>query len=73
MRNADSIADWDPKSAVRALERNVVVGQRLRRVGARRGNMAAHGVLAATLFHFRGTTIPEARAYLRGRGYAVRP
>ncbi|PYO81498.1 MAG: imidazole glycerol phosphate synthase subunit HisF [Gemmatimonadetes bacterium] len=33
----------------------------------------AHGVLAATLFHFRGTTVPEARAYLRGRGYAVRP
>ena len=33
----------------------------------------AHGVLAATLFHFRGTTIPEARAYLATRGYAVRP
>ena len=33
----------------------------------------AHGVLAATLFHFRGTTVPEARAYLRGRAYAVRP
>ncbi len=33
----------------------------------------AHGVLAATLFHFRGTTIPEARAYLAARGLAVRP
>lgn len=33
----------------------------------------AHGVLAATLFHYRGTTIPEARAYLAGRGYPVRP
>jgi imidazole glycerol-phosphate synthase subunit HisF len=33
----------------------------------------AHGVLAATLFHFRGTTLREARAYLAGRGYPVRP
>lgn len=33
----------------------------------------AHGVLAATLFHFRGTTIPEARAFLARRGYPVRP
>jgi imidazole glycerol-phosphate synthase subunit HisF len=33
----------------------------------------AHGVLAATLFHFRGTTIPEARAYLAARGLPVRP
>ena len=33
----------------------------------------AHGVLAATLFHYRGTTIPEARAYLASRGYPVRP
>jgi cyclase len=33
----------------------------------------AHGVLAATLFHFRGTTLPEARAYLAARGYPVRP
>ena len=33
----------------------------------------AHGVLAATLFHFRGTTLPEARAYLASRGYPVRP
>ena len=33
----------------------------------------AHGVLAATLFHYRGTTIPEARAYLASRGYSVRP
>jgi cyclase len=33
----------------------------------------AHGVLAATLFHYRGTTLPEARAYLAGRGYPVRP
>lgn len=33
----------------------------------------AHGVLAATLFHFRGTTLPEARAYLARRGYPVRP
>jgi cyclase len=33
----------------------------------------AHGVLAATLFHYHGTTIPEARAYLAARGYPVRP
>lgn len=33
----------------------------------------AHGVLAATLFHFRGTTLPEARAYLAARGLPVRP
>ncbi len=32
----------------------------------------AHGVLAATLFHFRGTTLPEARAYLAARGFPVR-
>ena len=33
----------------------------------------AHGVLAATIFHFQGSTLPEARAYLRSRGYPVRP
>ena len=33
----------------------------------------AHGVLAATLFHYRGTTVPEARAFLATRGYPVRP
>ncbi|HEY8259020.1 MAG TPA: imidazole glycerol phosphate synthase subunit HisF [Gemmatimonadales bacterium] len=33
----------------------------------------AHGVLAATIFHFEGSTLPEARAYLRSRGYPVRP
>jgi imidazole glycerol-phosphate synthase subunit HisF len=33
----------------------------------------AHGVLAATIFHFKGSTLPEARAYLAGRGYPVRP
>jgi imidazole glycerol-phosphate synthase subunit HisF len=33
----------------------------------------AHGVLAATLFHYRGTTLREARAYLAGRGFSVRP
>jgi cyclase len=32
----------------------------------------AHGVLAASIFHFEGSTIPEARAYLRGRGFPVR-
>jgi len=32
----------------------------------------AHGVLAATLFHYHGTTIPEARSYLASRGYPVR-
>ena len=32
----------------------------------------AHGVLAATLFHDRGTTLGEARAYLASRGYPVR-
>jgi len=33
----------------------------------------AHGVLAATLFHYRGTTLREARAYLAGHGFPVRP
>jgi imidazole glycerol-phosphate synthase subunit HisF len=33
----------------------------------------AHGVLAATIFHFQETSIPRARAYLRERGYSVRP
>jgi cyclase len=33
----------------------------------------AHGVLAASMFHFHGTTLAEARAYLRERGYPVRP
>jgi cyclase len=33
----------------------------------------AHGVLAASMFHFRGTTLAEARAFLRERGYPVRP
>ena len=33
----------------------------------------AHGVLVATLFHYRGTSLPEARAYLASRGYQVRP
>lgn len=32
----------------------------------------AHGVLAASIFHFRGSSIPEARAFLRSRGYPVR-
>lgn len=35
-------------------------------------DVGAHGVLAATLFHYRGTTIAEARAYLAARGYSVR-
>jgi cyclase len=33
----------------------------------------AHGVLAASIFHFQGCSLPEARAFLRGRGFAVRP
>jgi cyclase len=33
----------------------------------------AHGVLAATIFHFRGSSLPEARAFLRERGHPVRP
>jgi cyclase len=36
-------------------------------------DVGAHGVLVATLFHYRGTTLPEARAYLASRGYPVRP
>jgi cyclase len=32
----------------------------------------AHGVLAASIFHFQGSTIPEARAFLRAKGFAVR-
>jgi imidazole glycerol-phosphate synthase subunit HisF len=33
----------------------------------------AHGVLAATIFHFEESSLPRARAYLRERGYPVRP
>jgi imidazole glycerol-phosphate synthase subunit HisF len=33
----------------------------------------AHGLLAASLFHDRGTTLPEARAYLAEQGFPVRP
>ena len=33
----------------------------------------AHGVLAATIFHFQGSSLAEARAYLRSRGFPVRP
>jgi imidazole glycerol-phosphate synthase subunit HisF len=33
----------------------------------------AHGVLAASIFHYEGSSLPEARAYLRERGYVVRP
>jgi imidazole glycerol-phosphate synthase subunit HisF len=33
----------------------------------------AHGVLAASIFHFKNSSLPRARAYLRERGYQVRP
>jgi len=33
----------------------------------------AHGVLAATIFHFKDSSLPKARAYLREHGYPVRP
>ncbi len=33
----------------------------------------AHGVLAASIFHYQGRSLPEARAYLRSRGFPVRP
>jgi cyclase len=33
----------------------------------------AHGVLAATIFHFQESSLPRARAYLRERGFPVRP
>jgi len=32
----------------------------------------AHGVLAASIFHFQGCSIPEARAFLRSNGFPVR-
>jgi cyclase len=32
----------------------------------------AHGVLAASIFHFRGSTIPDAREFLRMKGFPVR-
>jgi cyclase len=32
----------------------------------------AHGVLAASIFHYQGCSLPEARAYLRSRGFPVR-
>lgn len=33
----------------------------------------AHAVLAATIFHDQGSSLPEARAYLRSKGFPVRP
>lgn len=36
-------------------------------------DVGAHGVLAATIFHYQGCSLPEARAYLRERGFPVRP
>jgi cyclase len=33
----------------------------------------AHGVLAASVFHDQGTSLPEARAYLAAQGFPVRP
>jgi cyclase len=33
----------------------------------------ADAVLAASIFHYRTYTIPEAKAYLLARGVAVRP
>jgi cyclase len=33
----------------------------------------ADAVLAASMFHYRQYTIPEAKAYLQGRGVAIRP
>jgi len=33
----------------------------------------AHGVLAASIFHYQGCSLPEARSFLRSRGYPVRP
>jgi cyclase len=32
----------------------------------------AHGVLAASIFHYQGSNIPEAREFLRRKGFAVR-
>jgi cyclase len=40
---------------------------------ARALSAGAHGVLAASIFHDRGCSLPEARAYLRQRYFAVRP
>jgi cyclase len=33
----------------------------------------AHGVLAASIFHYQGCSLPEARAFLQKRGFPVRP
>ena len=33
----------------------------------------AHGVLAATIFHYQESSLPRARTYLREQGYPVRP
>jgi cyclase len=33
----------------------------------------AHGALAASIFHYQGCSLPEARAFLRSRGFPVRP
>ena len=33
----------------------------------------ARGVLAASIFHYKGCSLPEARAYLKQRGFPVRP
>jgi cyclase len=33
----------------------------------------AHGVLAASIFHYQGCSLPEVRSFLRSRGHPVRP
>jgi imidazole glycerol phosphate synthase subunit HisF len=33
----------------------------------------AHGVLAASIFHYQGSSLPEVRHYLREHGIPVRP
>jgi imidazole glycerol-phosphate synthase subunit HisF len=35
--------------------------------------VGAHGVLAASIFHYQGCSLPEARAFLKQRGFPVRP
>ncbi len=35
--------------------------------------VGAHGVLAASIFHYQGSSLPEVRHYLRERGIPVRP
>ncbi|MBA2628113.1 MAG: imidazole glycerol phosphate synthase subunit HisF [Gemmatimonadales bacterium] len=63
------------RSAARATDRPVVASGGAGSLAdlAAALDAGAHGVLAASIFHFEGCSLPEARAFLRERGHPVRP